>query len=647
MSFLQSVASTQEERPSKPSLDTASNETLVEACKKFLKLEKDAELKKEDVYQIVKSGATRSGFDFLDEEQLQDMCSTLYFYEKNVPFKEISHIDKPEEMTLDTDLNEPLIPKGKEKPIGCCFSCHKKCDNSTFRYLFWAIVIIILTLVPFTIFSFVTFFDPKLMALLGPACIVTRGCALALCFITGLTLLLMCKRFITLLRSFLGRFAVTLFDKYIYLHRVAGRLVMIFSLIHTIGHLSGTFPSFVQEKNVDFINSVLHGLRITKPLSYGDLLATVPSITGFFMLGILFIIWITSWLFVRKRSYELFWWSHQLFIVYIILLYAHGAQNFFGLGFPMATPFVSIPLLIYLIEKLIHFYCFFMWRQKILGSKTSKDGKRVMIDIEKPSGFRYLPGQYLLLFVPEVSYFQWHPFSICTTPESKYVRLIIEEAGGWTKSLLKLMKECEDGKRKYPFVHLDGCFGAPSDLAIHSKRSIMIGVGITPFLSFLYNKAEQLENPKLKDNFSICEYNHFYWVTREPSDIVWFAKQIYLLSKFNSEQQKQKTKVYIHLFFTTSKQNENIDSFLFWKCLLNLQERGVDANDKYNLPIHVSLKRPDFEEELAKIRKIHDNGDAINVFTCCKKNIFYPIRKACYRQSINGTRFISHNEKFT
>lgn len=50
----------------------------------------------------------------------------------------------------------------------------------------------------------------------------------------------------------------------------------------------------------------------------------------------------------------------------------------------------------------------------------------------KPS-FKYKAGQWLFLNVPDVSTFQWHPFTISSAPDDPYVSCHIRQVGDWTQ----------------------------------------------------------------------------------------------------------------------------------------------------------------------------------------------------------------------
>jgi NADPH oxidase len=65
-------------------------------------------------------------------------------------------------------------------------------------------------------------------------------------------------------------------------------------------------------------------------------------------------------------------------------------------------------------------------------------GDTVELQIKKPS-FVYKPGQYLLINVPEVSRFQWHPFTISSCPQDDAITIHIRIVGNWTRTVARLL----------------------------------------------------------------------------------------------------------------------------------------------------------------------------------------------------------------
>lgn len=43
-------------------------------------------------------------------------------------------------------------------------------------------------------------------------------------------------------------------------------------------------------------------------------------------------------------------------------------------------------------------------------------------------------GQYIFINCPDVSYFQWHPFTLTSAPEEDFISVNMKMVGDWTKS---------------------------------------------------------------------------------------------------------------------------------------------------------------------------------------------------------------------
>jgi predicted ferric reductase len=64
-----------------------------------------------------------------------------------------------------------------------------------------------------------------------------------------------------------------------------------------------------------------------------------------------------------------------------------------------------------------------------------------VIKIKFPNCFNYHCGQYCFLMVKEISPFDFHPFSLSSTPEEENTAFHIRELGGWTRKLAKHIRE--------------------------------------------------------------------------------------------------------------------------------------------------------------------------------------------------------------
>lgn len=120
-------------------------------------------------------------------------------------------------------------------------------------------------------------------------------------------------------------------------------------------------------------------------------------------------------------------------------------------------------------------------------------------------------GQYIFLSCPEVSYFQWHPFTLTSAPEEDYLSVHIRVVGDFTTSLAKVLgcdfPDQENRKtekvetplggkvigtnsnpplnRTLPRVMVDGPFGSASEDYLNYETVYLIGagIGVTPFAS--------------------------------------------------------------------------------------------------------------------------------------------------------------------
>jgi predicted ferric reductase len=99
------------------------------------------------------------------------------------------------------------------------------------------------------------------------------------------------------------------------------------------------------------------------------------------------------------------------------------------------------------------------------------------VSFPKTAFFAYNPGQYIYLSVPEISWLQWHPFSMSSAPKQQLVTLHIRKAGKWTQALFELAKSKEN-----VVIAMEGPYGSISvDISCDRKyKNIMLisgGIG--------------------------------------------------------------------------------------------------------------------------------------------------------------------------
>jgi NADPH oxidase 2 len=123
-------------------------------------------------------------------------------------------------------------------------------------------------------------------------------------------------------------------------------------------------------------------------------------------------------------------------------------------------------------------------------------------------------GQYIFLSCPEVSYFQWHPFTLTSAPEEDFISVHIRVAGDWTTAFSKALgcnfdKKAKGDKgeskgtavapptnRPLPRVMVDGPFGSASEDFLNYEAVLLVGggIGVTPFASILKHIWYRMNN---------------------------------------------------------------------------------------------------------------------------------------------------------
>ncbi len=63
------------------------------------------------------------------------------------------------------------------------------------------------------------------------------------------------------------------------------------------------------------------------------------------------------------------------------------------------------------------------------------------LTLRKPSDFDYRPGQYLFLNCAQIATFEWHPFTITSSPLEETLAVHIRNLGNWTGALHKLASD--------------------------------------------------------------------------------------------------------------------------------------------------------------------------------------------------------------
>lgn len=134
--------------------------------------------------------------------------------------------------------------------------------------------------------------------------------------------------------------------------------------------------------------------------------------TGFLLVAVLLIMFICSLPFVRRGgSFEVFYWTHLLYVPFWLLVILHG---------PNFWKWFIIPGGIFFVERILRF----VWMRSNRGKSYVSSGillpsKVIHLVIKRPFHFTFRPGDYVFINIPTIAKYEWHPFTLSSAPEDE------------------------------------------------------------------------------------------------------------------------------------------------------------------------------------------------------------------------------------
>jgi len=414
---------------------------------------------------------------------------------------------------------------------------------------------------------------------------LARGCGAALNFNGALILLPVMRRFLTRLRRMpaLSRLP---FDDSIAFHRTIGLTLFVLSLVHTGAHLAN------------------YSLG---PLGIGQSLRTGAGTSGIALLAVFLVIWWFSRRSVRQSGkFELFYFTHLLYVPWLVIALLHGPHYWMWIG---------VPLFGFVLELL--------WRRRaakpteVCEAEVLRSGVTRLL-IRRPKGFVHRAGDYLFLKVPAIAPHEWHPFTISSAPERQHLTLHVRSLGNFTLALHKLVESGPIRRKGPPLgVFVDGPYGTASGAIMKSRHAVLIGagIGVTPFTSVLESTVL-----RSRARTSRLEKLHFFWLNRDAQPFEWFSD---LLMQVEALDEHERIDINIY----TTEARANITAMA-----LNLaRELSHDLGNPdlmTGLRAQTHIGMPDWKAELSRIRALHAPGP-VDVFFCGPPALGRKIREAC------------------
>jgi len=259
-------------------------------------------------------------------------------------------------------------------------------------------------------------------------------------------------------------------------------------------------------------------------------------------------------------------------------------------------------------------------------------------------------GQYIFINCPDVSYFQWHPFTLTSAPEEDYISIHVRVVGDFTTALAKALgcefdKKDEKGKeakvvppslnRVLPRVMVDGPFGSASEDFLNYETILLVGagIGVTPFASILKSIWYRMNNFSQNKPTRLSKV-YFTWVIRDFGSAEWFHSLLHAI-----EEQDIANKIEINIYLTAKIKEDDMNNII-------VSDVGAEKDAITNLRAPTHFGRPNWDAIFPSMAAKHPNTD-IGVFFCGPPVLSKALHENCNKYSEPaGTRFYFGKENF-
>ncbi|KAL9673311.1 hypothetical protein QQ045_029567 [Rhodiola kirilowii] len=502
--------------------------------------------------------------------------------------------------------------------------------------------------------KFIQYQNRAAFQVMGYCLCTAKGSAETLKFNMALILLPVSRNTITWLRNHRWINSIIPFNDNINFHKLIAGGIVAGVILHGGTHLACDFPRICHSNKLIFAQTIAAKFGNHQP-SYFEIMATTEVSSGIAMVIIMAIAFLLATNMPRRRSTSLprsvrqvtgfntFWYSHHLFIIVYILLIIHSMFLFLTDNIFEKTTwmYIAIPVMIYAGERLCRVVRTGLQNVEILKANIYP-GKVLHLKMCKPEGYIYRSGMYIFIQCPQISPYEWHPFSLTSGPDDEYLSVHIRTVGDWSYHLYSLFQETIlSGSRRFPRIYIDGPYGAASQDHVKYDTVLLIGlgIGITPFISVLKDMISN--HQKRSDNKKSPSKGYLHWVTREHYSFAWFRDA---MKEFSSTNEYQSViEMNSHL---TSVYKEGDARSVFISAIQTLYraKKGIDVLSQ--TPVHTHFSRPNWLKIFSDVADRHE-GAQIGVFYCGPSALARDLERLCAKFSTQATtRFVFHKENY-
>jgi len=344
------------------------------------------------------------------------------------------------------------------------------------------------------------------------------------------------------------------------------------------------------------------------------------------------VILITSFEYFRRRFFNVFYYAHHLFVPLAGLAVYHSylTQKW---RHDMLLYWLLPGIFLYLIDLIIR-----TWRARgKVQCIAVVEGPDIMLVKLVKRNFHFTPGQYVYLNFPQISHFEWHPFSIISAPSESPTRdteftVAIRNMGPntWSGKVTKLFQN--QLLTRSIAVRVEGPYGVLSIDIYQYPVLVLIagGIGIAPLISIL---IEHHNNPSVT-----YEKLYFLWSAKQQDYLPHFANTLQVI-----EENDLLGKIEMLRYTTRDRDsmlNRSFSSLEASQHGLSLSGRLTNSVPEFN------NGRPKFKEFFSQLTSQHPKS-SIGVVVCGPRSMAQEVSSLCqYYNRKRGPPIHIHCENF-
>ena len=244
----------------------------------------------------------------------------------------------------------------------------------------------------------------------------------------------------------------------------------------------------------------------------------------------------------------------------------------------------------------------------------------------------------------QISFFEWHPFTVTSSPHDTYVSVHIRCCGDWTRALEEAVT---NGRVKK--VCIDGPFGSCAEDVFKYEHVVLIGagIGVTPYASILKHASHILG---LSEFATTLRKVHFFWICSTIDAFEWFGVMLRALEEKMREEGREDVieyKIYLTRGWSLKEAkkiagNHDDDYDLF----TGLEQKTNYGRPNFDVFFKDMSSQPFAASSATDSSSIKSEPTKCGVFFCGPSSLSRELHILCNKYSNKSIRFFYNKESF-